>query len=700
MGGKEDFMDILQNIFSSGETDPLLAARADKPFYQHGAARMENMLPVPMGGVTRRPGTRHLGTALSATGRLIPFVFSASETRMLEFGNGKMRVWNADGSPVMSGASPYEISTPFSDEQIRSATFAQSADVMWFACSGLAPRKLSRYGDTDWRWSVPTFGCSIAAPTWSYVEIVGSTESTLEPTYHYYVITSVDAETGQESLPSLSIAAVAKPISTTYYPRLHFIGVQGALCYRVYKKRAGAWACLGRTSDNYFDDQNITPDAYSNPPEAYPNHFGSAGNYPRHVFFFQQRLGFASTDNNPLRIWLSRTGEFEDFSYRLQSQDDDAIEITLASTQSGVIQWVAPDRNVLVFATQSEEWTLQPSSGQALTPSNGYFTREGSDGAAATAPVGLSDGILYLRRGGRSLAGIGYRYDTDRYVGQDLSILSRHLLRPSPVVSMAWQKEPYSILWASCEDGKMLGLTLMKDQEVCGWHRHSTRGAVKWLAVLPDSPDDRLWLLVQRTEGSFVEMLEKFPGRGEAPRFLDCATLQGGTSLVSSVSGLGRFAGEEVCVWADGGSLGPAGWTSATVGADGTAQLGGSMQGPLLAGIPFASVLCFNPPEAALDTGSTVLRRRRLTGAMFRVRDSMAFQAGTLKGPEWEDGVLESAEAGDREPASGGIPLAPDRRESRDVRIPLHAEGECVRPFVKSEGPAPFTLLAASFQIK
>lgn len=79
-----------QNVLNGGEISPLLRGRVDQPRYSTGAREMSNFVPMPQGGVTRRPGTRYLGTALGDDGRLVPFVFSATQGRMLEFGDRTM----------------------------------------------------------------------------------------------------------------------------------------------------------------------------------------------------------------------------------------------------------------------------------------------------------------------------------------------------------------------------------------------------------------------------------------------------------------------------------------------------------------------------------------------------------------------------------------------------------------------------------
>lgn len=136
-----------QNVLNGGEISPLLRGRVDQPRYNTGTREMLNFVPMPQGGATRRPGTRYLGMAKNQTSRLIPFVFSETQGRILEFGDKTMRVWLPDGRLVSSGSEPYVVSTPFAASDLRAVRFAQSADVVYFAHLSYPPCKLSRYAD-------------------------------------------------------------------------------------------------------------------------------------------------------------------------------------------------------------------------------------------------------------------------------------------------------------------------------------------------------------------------------------------------------------------------------------------------------------------------------------------------------------------------------------------------------------------------
>lgn len=136
----------IQPSFAKGELSPALWARIDLAAYAIGCRTLLNMVVHPHGGASNRPGTEYIGTCGSTSSvRLIPFEFSTEQTYILEFGPQYIRVY-ADGARVGS----VEVSTPYLAADIPNIRFTQSADVLFLACAGHAPRKLSRTGETTW----------------------------------------------------------------------------------------------------------------------------------------------------------------------------------------------------------------------------------------------------------------------------------------------------------------------------------------------------------------------------------------------------------------------------------------------------------------------------------------------------------------------------------------------------------------------
>jgi hypothetical protein len=79
----------------------------------------------------------------------------------------------------------------------------------------------------------------------------------------------------------------------------------------------------------------------------------------------------------------------------------------------------------------------------------------------------------------------------------------------SGIVDLEYQKEPDDIIWCVLGDGRLIGLTYDREQNIYGWHQHPVAGRdakVEAVQIIP-SPNgdlDDVWLVVSRTiEGDF-----------------------------------------------------------------------------------------------------------------------------------------------------------------------------------------------------
>ena len=144
--------------FTAGELSPRLDGRNDLAKYSAGCATVENMVIYPHGAAARRPGTTFIAEVKSSSAktRLIPFEFSTTQTYILELGNQYMRFYRDNGQ-ILSGGSPFEISTPYLTAELFDIKFAQSADVMYITHPNHQTRKLSRTGHTSWTLTVVDF---------------------------------------------------------------------------------------------------------------------------------------------------------------------------------------------------------------------------------------------------------------------------------------------------------------------------------------------------------------------------------------------------------------------------------------------------------------------------------------------------------------------------------------------------------------
>ena len=92
-------LDLLQASFNAGELSPRLHARVDFIKYPAGLETCLNLIPLPEGGVTRRPGTRFVAETIDSTkkSRLFSFEATAEQHHVLELGENKIRFFFRQG---------------------------------------------------------------------------------------------------------------------------------------------------------------------------------------------------------------------------------------------------------------------------------------------------------------------------------------------------------------------------------------------------------------------------------------------------------------------------------------------------------------------------------------------------------------------------------------------------------------------------
>ena len=166
---------IIQRSFTSGEIAPALQSRADLTKYATGLNLCENFFIRAQGGAYSRPGYRYIVELDDSTrkGRLIEFSFNTEQTYMLVFEHLKVRVIK-DGGIVLAGGGPaiFELTTPYTEEQLPRLGFTQNADVMTLVHPDHDPRNLNRLADDNWTLTVIDYSSNVTAPVFTAGSVV------------------------------------------------------------------------------------------------------------------------------------------------------------------------------------------------------------------------------------------------------------------------------------------------------------------------------------------------------------------------------------------------------------------------------------------------------------------------------------------------------------------------------------------------
>src|SRR3990167_2562058 len=83
--------------FNRGRISKLALGRVDLDRTRLSAEMQTNWVPRTLGSMMLRPGTQYIGTINnSSTAVLIPFVYSATDTALIELTSTNLRVWIDD----------------------------------------------------------------------------------------------------------------------------------------------------------------------------------------------------------------------------------------------------------------------------------------------------------------------------------------------------------------------------------------------------------------------------------------------------------------------------------------------------------------------------------------------------------------------------------------------------------------------------
>jgi len=437
------------NSFVSGEFSAKLDGRTDFEKYNSGCKTLENMLVHPQGAAARRVGTQHIASVKTAANktRLIPFEFSTTQTYILEFGNEYIRFYKDKGQILDSG-SAYEISTPYLTAELFEIKFAQSADVMYLVHPNHEAMKLSRTDHTAWSLDQVEFTNGPYLP-------INTTTTTLTPA-------SASVGTGV----NITASAVT--------------GINGGAGFqttdvgRLISFNSGIAKITARTNTTVVVCTITTAFANTDAKDDWKlGAFSDTTGHPSTVSFFEQRLVFAGTKDEPQTIYFSKSGDYENMTTGTNA--DDAMVYTIASNQVNKIRYLKAVRTLLIGTTGGEFSVTADGTDAAVTPTNITIKRQSSFGAANVDAQPAGNAVLFLQRAKRKIRELAYNYDSDGYVAPDLTILNETVTK-SGVTEMAYQQAPDSILWCVREDGVLAGLTYQRTDNVVAWHRHILGG--------------------------------------------------------------------------------------------------------------------------------------------------------------------------------------------------------------------------------
>ena len=337
--------------------------------------------------------------------------------------------------------------------------------------------------------------------------------------------------------------------------------------------------------------------------------------YPSATGFYEDRLVFAGSKGFPQTFWTSKTGDYYNFGTSIPSADDDGITATLNGGQMNGIKAIIAFGEMLLL-TAGGEFKVS-GGGKAITGSNVLSQPQEYRGVSDVNPVTIGSRIIYVQHQGNIIRDLAYSYDVDKYTGDDLNLLASHLFEGHKIISMTYQQIPNSIVWCVRDDGLLLGLTYIKEQDIYAWHQHTTAGG-KFVSVcnIGGSTEDKLYAVIERGGQYYVEIMEirDKSTNVEDQFFVDSGITYEGEPT-DEISGLEHLEGYTVAILADGNVL-----PQQTV-ENGKVLLGNKYK-KVHVGLPIDAEIKTLPIDFTAQDGTYLSRKKRIATVTLLLKDS------------------------------------------------------------------------------
>jgi hypothetical protein len=357
--------------------------------------------------------------------------------------------------------------------------------------------------------------------------------------------------------------------------------------------------------------------------------------WPRSTTLHESRLYFGGNASRPQTVWGSVIDDFTNF--RIGSTSDLALFLTISSSSSSGIQWIASNGS-LVIGTTGNEWTFGSRvSGITMTPTDTAVKRSTNYGSSHIQPRSIQDALLFVQRGGRKMREFAFSFEKDGFAASDMTLLAEHITNGG-IVQLASQKQPETVLWAVTGTGQLIGLVYERGQNVAGWFRYVTDGFIESVTVATgELEEDEVWVCVRRTINSqdvrYIERIQPDinsklkSGDHQRLVYCDSAKIYEGVPT-TTMTGLSHLNGKTVSVLADGSPHAPVPVVAGSITLNRAASV-------IIAGLPYESTLEPTYLETGDPNSVSKAGKKRITRVMLELWKSLGAEISAKDGSSW-----------------------------------------------------------------
>lgn len=556
--------------FVAGELDPMMIGRPDIKHYHNAARRMRNVVAIPQGGFTTRPGSTYLAKLLRMNGstsgavsnvRLAGFQYTTDEAYLFAFTDFRVQIFY-QGSAVATLTTPYSSADLIAQfgaigQMLSSGiNWTQTLDQMIVYHEKYAPQIIKR-GNSHSTWTIEaaTF-LNMPRVDFGDVTYTNGVDEWQELAFPYrvdsganwqkgdtFVLVLEDEETESISMPDpaasgsagvlagrIQDALRALPnvdptgvLTVAYSPgsnvrntgfRVEFYGPNGSR----------PWGLMGYRVISSIEAPNIALLMIQRGEYPGEDAVSNARGWPRCGVFFQGRHWMAGSKSLPNTVWATRAATDWDLNNK-KTTDDYGFMYSADTDEVPAFLNIYPGRHLQLFASTGEFY-VPVSEAEGVTPKNMVLRRTTSRGSKPGLRLAEVDGAtVFVQWGGKALREFIFADTEEAYQANSISLLASHLMLDplSLTLRRASSTDDADLLFMPNGDGSMSVFCTLRTQEVNAMTLWTTDGSYRDVCPLYDD----VFLAAERTINGQTDVYLELMNEEIS---IDCARVQGASS--------------------------------------------------------------------------------------------------------------------------------------------------------------------------
>ncbi len=551
----------LKTNFVAGEIDPLMIARPDIKHYHNGARKMRNVVTIPQGGFTTRPGSRYMYDIAADKVRMAAFQYTTDEAYLIVFTHATITIF-------YSGELVAQLPSPYGDQHIVSyfrsngemissgLNWTQTLDQLVIYHEAIRPHILKRGNShADWTLTAATFDNmprvdfgavytngvdevqklnfifrTGSGATWlngdTFVLILEDEET--EPIEHpgYDGSASVLADRIQAALRDLpnvfgsDITVVAENPSAEVQDTDFIVTFGG-------RDGGRPWGAMNYRLISTTETPALSIVVTTRGERPGEDALSDLRGWPRCGVFFQGRHWMAGSKSLPNFVWATRVATDWDLNDKRQT-DDYGFMYSADTDDVPAFLNIYPGRHLQLFSTAGEFY-VPVSDREGVTPLNMVLRRTSSRGSKAGLRVCEVDGATaFVQAGGKALREFIYADTEAAYQANSISLLASHLMLDPLSLSLrrATSTDSADLMFMPNGDGSMSVFCTLRTQEVNAMALWLTYGGYKDACPVYDDVYVAVERVIDNQTRLFIEVLDETIS-------VDCAIIQGASSTAT-----------------------------------------------------------------------------------------------------------------------------------------------------------------------